>query len=361
MGVISVKLDKRSYPVYIGGKLEDIGQVARQFPVGNKFLIITNERVFSLYGQRVRDSLKSSGFDVCLAKIPDGERYKSLPWASKLYALCLEFKLDRSSTILALGGGVIGDLAGFVASTFLRGINFAIAPTTLLAQVDASVGGKVAVNLPQGKNLVGSFYQPKFVYIDLSVLKTLPSREIRAGLAEVVKYAMIKDEELFSSLERDVDRVKDLDEEILRFIVTQSVKIKAKIVEEDEREEGKRQILNFGHTIGHAIEAITEYRRYRHGEAVAMGMVAAAKVALKMRSFPVSSFVRLKALLEGLNLPTTLGRKIDMEELLNALYRDKKVREGKLHFVLPKQIGSVFVTEEVSSCLIREVLKELEE
>jgi len=361
MGIITVKLDKRSYPVYVGRKLEDIGRVARQFPVDSKFLIITNERVFSLYGQRVRDALKSSGFDVYLAKIPDGERYKSLPWVSKLYARCLEFKLDRSSTILALGGGVIGDLAGFVASTFLRGINFAVAPTTLLAQVDASVGGKVAVNLPQGKNLVGSFYQPKFVYIDLSVLKTLHSREIRAGLAEVVKYGMIKDEELFSSLERDVDRVKDLDEEILRFIVTQSVKIKAKIVEEDEREErGKRQILNFGHTIGHAIEAITEYRRYRHGEAVAIGMVAAANVALKMRFFPPSSLVRLKVLLEGLNLPTTLGRKIDMEELLNALYVDKKVREGKLHFVLPKQIGSVFVTEEVPSYLIREVLKELE-
>ncbi|MEA3485273.1 MAG: 3-dehydroquinate synthase [Candidatus Aerophobetes bacterium] len=362
MEVINVNLDPRSYPVYIGGELKDIGEAARQFFIGGKLLIISNERIFSLYGEMVRDSLEESGFDVYLAKIPEGERYKCLSRASKLYNQCLEFKLDRGSTILALGGGVIGDLAGFVASTFLRGINFVIVPTTLLAQVDASVGGKAAVNLPQGKNLIGSFYQPKFVYIDLSVLKTLPSREIRGGLAEVVKYGMISDKKLFSYLEKNVEEIKALSNEVFRFIVSQSVKIKTTIVEQDEREEkGKRRVLNFGHTIGHAIEAATKYRRYKHGEAVAIGMVAAASIAVKMDFFPMKSFIRLRNLLKKLNLPTLLTEEVNMEELCNALYLDKKMRDGKLHFVLPEDIGSVFLTEKVPSSLVKKVLQELGE
>ena len=362
MEIVEVNLDRRSYPVYIGGRLKDIGKIASAFSIGKKVLIISSDRIFSLYGDMVRDALSASGFDVYLARIPEGERYKSLTWASRLYARCLEVKLDRSSTILALGGGVIGDLAGFVASTFLRGINFAIVPTTLLAQVDASVGGKVAVNLPQGKNLVGSFYQPNFVYIDLAVLASLRPREIRSGLAEVVKYGMIEDKELFSFLEKNSARIKRLDEEALHYIVSRSVKIKAKVVEEDEREEkGRRQILNFGHTIGHAIEAAAGYRSYRHGEAVAIGMVAAARLSLRMKSFPLSSFVRLKSLLERLNLPVALRKGIDTDELYNTLYLDKKVRGGRLHFVLPKDIGSVFLTKDVPSPLIRKVLKELAE
>jgi len=361
MEVITVDLGKRSYPVYIGGELRNIGETARQFPVGEKLLIISNERVFSLYGEEVVGSLEEAGFNVYLAKVPEGERYKSLSRASKLYNQCLEFKLDRSSAILALGGGVISDLAGFVASTFLRGINFIAVPTTLLAQVDASVGGKVGVNLHQGKNLIGSFYQPKFVYVDLSVLKTLPPREIRTGLAEVVKYGMIKDEKLFSYLEKNVEEIKSLSRKVFHFIVSQSVKIKATIVEEDEREEeGKREILNFGHTVGHAVEVATKYRRYRHGEAVSIGMVAAANIAVKMNFFPVNSFIRLRSFLRRLNLPTML-KGINMEELWNALCLDKKVRAGKLHFILPRNIGNVFLTEKVPSSLIKETLEELEE
>ena len=360
MELITVDLDKRSYPVYIGAKLRDIGKIAKQFPIGEKLLIVSNKRIFSLYGEIVRDSLDKVGFKIYLTKVPEGERYKCLSWASRLYKECLEFKLERSSTIIALGGGVIGDLAGFVASTFLRGINFVIVPTTLLAQVDASVGGKVAVNLPQGKNLVGSFYQPKFVYVDLSVLKTLPPKEIRGGLAEVVKYGMIKNKRLFTYLEKNVERIRGLDEKVFHHMVRESIKIKAKVVEEDEREEGKRQILNFGHTIGHAIEAASEYRRYRHGEAVAIGMVAAGDIALKMNFFPRNSFIRLKNLLNRLNLPTTL-KGIDKEKFWNALYLDKKIRGGKLHFILPRNIGNVFIAEEIPSSLIKEALQELEE
>lgn len=197
MNIITVKLGKRSYPVYIGGKIDSIGEIASDFNRGEKVLIVSNRKVYGLYGEKVKRSLKSSGFNVSLAKIRQGERYKSLSQALKLYNWCIQDNLDRYSTIFALGGGVIGDLAGFVASTYLRGINFISFPTTLLAQVDASIGGKTAVNLPEGKNLVGSFYQPMFVYMNQKVLKTLPSREVKGGLAEVVKYGIIKDKELF--------------------------------------------------------------------------------------------------------------------------------------------------------------------
>jgi len=351
MKIIKLNLNERTCPIYIGANLSKIGEIFSKFNLGKKVLIISNARILSLYGKVVEKSLKDAGFDIFLARVPEGEEYKSLSEAIKLYECCLKYKLDRSSTILSLGGGVIGDLSGFVAATYLRGVNFINIPTTLLSQVDASIGGKVAVNLPAGKNLVGSFYQPKLVYVDLSLLKTLPSKEIKNGMAEIVKYGIIKDAQFFSYLEENFEKIKNLNEEALHSIITRSVEIKVKVVEEDEREEkGKREILNFGHTFGHAID----YKGYTHGEAVAIGMVIASKIACEMGIFGEESLLRLKKLLQKIGLPVEIGR-IDKEKAFNALYLDKKKREGKLRFLLPQRIGKVILTEEVPSSLIKEI------
>jgi len=361
--MISVNInlgDERSYPVFIGVDLINLGEIAKSFPSGNKVLLVSDERVYSLYGEAVKSSLEENNFDLSIACVPPGETSKSLFQVEKLYTRCAELKLDRSAAILALGGGVIGDLAGFVASTYLRGVNFLLLPTTLLAQVDASVGGKVAVDLPAGKNLVGSFYQPKFVYMDLQTLKTLEPRQIRAGLAEVVKHGLIKDEELFCFLEKNIGRVKNLDEEAAQFIIERSVRIKAKVVEADVREEkGKRQILNFGHTIGHAIEGATEYNKYTHGEAVSLGMVAAAKISEKLGFVRRDLVKRLTELLKAIDLPVKI-EKVDEDKLWDVLYRDKKIRAGELNFILPRNIGDVFLTSEVPIKVIKEVLREIE-
>lgn len=361
--MITVKINlgkERSYPVYIGADLANLGKTARSFSLGAHILLISDERVFSLYGNRVKSSLKKNGFDVSIACVPPGETSKSLFQVEKLYARCAELKLDRSAAIFALGGGVIGDLAGFVASTYLRGINFLLVPTTLLAQVDASVGGKVGVDLPAGKNLIGSFYQPKFVYMDLETLKTLGPRQIREGLAEIVKHGVIKDKELFSYLEKKVGRVRNLDKEVAQFIIERSVRIKAVVVEEDEREEkGRRQVLNFGHTIGHAIEGAMEYKEYTHGEAVSLGMVAAVKISEKLGFISEDLVKRIIELLKVIGLPVKV-EEVDEDKFWDVLHRDKKIRAGGLNFVLPRDIGDVFLTSEVPIKVIKEVLREIE-
>jgi 3-dehydroquinate synthase len=357
--IIRVDLSQQSYPVYIGDDLTRVGKVATDFGMGKKVLLVSDDHVHELYGEKVRTSLQEAEFCTSLAKVPPGEIYKSLSQAIKLYEKCVESKLDRDSTIIGMGGGVIGDLAGFVASTYLRGVDFVLLPTTLLAQVDSSVGGKVGVDLPQGKNLVGSFYQPRFVYADLTVLRTLSSQQVKEGLAEVVKYGVIKDAEFFDWVEKNLERIKALDLEVIEFTVKRSVEIKAEVVETDERElKGRRQILNFGHTIGHAIEASSGYRSYTHGEAVALGMVGAARIAERMGCFPSHLVRRLNHLLEAIGLPTWIEG-VDEEKIWEALQLDKKVREDKLHFVLPKSIGEVFLTAEVSPNLIRETLQDL--
>jgi len=319
----------------------------------------SDRNVFPLYGERVKVSLEEEGFCVTFLEIPPGERYKSLSQVRRIYNLCLDFALDRTSSILALGGGVIGDLAGFVAATFLRGINFLVVPTTLLSQVDSSVGGKVGVNLPQGKNLVGSFYQPRFVLIDPLVLQTLSPRRMREGMAEVIKCAMIKNGDFFSFLEKNIDKALSRDFQPLRFIIDKAVRIKIKVVEEDEREEkGIRQILNFGHTIGHAIEVESGYRRYTHGEAVAIGMMGEARLGEKMGLFPPESLKRLENLLIRAKLPTK-GRGLNSEKIFQALKMDKKIREGKQVFVLPQKIGEVLLIHNIPQELVKKVIEEL--
>ncbi len=352
--------EERSYPVYIGVDLVNLGQTAKKFTLGAHILLISDERVYSLYGDRVKASLEKNGFDVSIACVPPGETSKSLSQLEKLYNRCAELKLDRSAAILALGGGVVGDLAGFVASTYLRGINFLLVPTTLLAQVDASVGGKVAVDLPAGKNLIGSFYQPKFVYMDLETLKTLRPRQIREGLSEIVKHGVIKDEELFSYLEKNIEGAGNLDREIAQFIIERSVRIKARVVEEDEREEkGKRQVLNFGHTIGHAIEGATGYNKYSHGEAVSLGMIAAARISKKLGLTNEDLVKRIIELLKAIGLPVEVEA-VDEDKFWDVLYRDKKIRAGGLNFILPRDMGNVFLTSEVPIKVIKEVLREIQ-
>ena len=359
MKVVFIDLGERSYPVYIGRDMADLGRIAREFDLGEKILAISSRSIASLYGRKVRDVLTSCGFQVSLARVPDGEKYKTLSRAAKLYEECAEEKLERNSTILALGGGVIGDLAGFVACTYLRGINLIHLPTTLLAQVDASIGGKVGVDLPQGKNLVGSFHQPCFVYIDLKLLTTLPQAQIKEGLAEIIKYGVIEDKDLFLYLEENLEKIRTLSLHCLEYVITRCVEIKAAVVQEDEREKReKRQVLNFGHTIGHAIESATGYGRYSHGEAVAVGMIGAARIANKMGFLTEDSLLRLGNLVRRADLPTRV-EEVNGDKLWNALYLDKKIREKKLHFVLPRKIGEVFLTDKVPLALIRETVREL--
>jgi 3-dehydroquinate synthase len=299
--------------------------------------MVTNPVVNRLYGSTAMASLRRAGFTVTTIEVPAGERAKSLRQVASLYRAFLHHRMDRRSAVLALGGGVIGDLVGYAAATYLRGLPLIQVPTTLLAQVDSSVGGKVAVNLPEGKNLVGAFYQPSLVVSDTQTLKSLPLRELRAGLAEVVKHGMIADPELFAYLETHVDPILRAEDGPIAFIVARSCAIKAKVVEQDEREEGIRAILNFGHTVGHALEAYAGYRRLLHGEAVAIGMVIATMLSAKRGLCEKEDLHRLRSLLERIGLPTTSSANV--ASLLKTINYDKKVKNQMIHFVLTKGIG----------------------
>ncbi len=360
MEEIKVDLGERSYKILVNrGNLKNMGKALRDYDLGKKATIVTNPLVGDLYQGVVKDSLVKEGYEVAIAQVPDGEEYKSLEWAAKLYDELLEHKRDRYSFILALGGGVIGDLAGFVASTYMRGIPFIQVPTSLLAQVDASIGGKVAVNHPLGKNLIGSFYQPKLVYTDLAVLKTLAHRELTAALSEIIKYGIIKDREFFVYLEKNIDGVKALRWDVLKKIVTVCARIKSELVSLDEREEkGIRSIINYGHTIGHALEILTKYKIYRHGEAVSIGMVAAARIARRMGILNEEGERRQIELLERAGLPTRV-KNIISSEIIKALARDKKVKEGKIRFILVTEIGKVVTRDDVPPEIIKEVLQEI--
>ncbi|MBE0477728.1 3-dehydroquinate synthase [Candidatus Aerophobetes bacterium] len=356
---LRVNLKERSYPIFIGTSIDEVGKVTRDFSLGGKILIISDANVFPLYGEKVRRSLEKENFQVKFLQISPGERSKSLSRARKIYDFCLRANLDRTSSILALGGGVVGDLTGFVAATFLRGINFLMVPTTLLSQVDSSAGGKVGVNLPQGKNLIGAFYQPKFVLVDPLLLKTLSARRMREGVAEVVKCAIINNSFFFSYLEENIVKALMCDLGVLRSLIKKALEVKIKVVQEDELEEkGIRQILNFGHTIAHAIEATSKYGRYTHGEAVAIGMVGAGRIGVEMGIFSSASFFRVENLLQKAKLPTR-ARGLGAGKVFEALKFDKKVRAGRLFFVLPEEIGKVSLRDDVPLNLVKKVIEEL--
>ncbi len=337
---VPVALGNRSYQIVIGSELlRRLGALCAELPLTRRTVIVTNPAVNRLYGAAAAASLRQAGFHVAIVEVPAGERAKSLRQAARLYRAFLHHRLDRRSAVIALGGGVIGDLTGYAAATYLRGLQLIQVPTTLLAQVDSSVGGKVAVNLPEGKNLIGAFYQPSLVVADIQTLQSLPPRQLRAGLAEVVKHGMIADPELFAYLEAHLDSVLRAEEEPLTFLVTRSCAIKARVVEQDEREEGMRAILNFGHTVGHALEAISGYQRLLHGEAVAIGMVVATTLSVRRGLCEEEVLHRLRSLLVRIGLPITSS--VDANSLLKTINYDKKVKNQVIHFVLTKGIGHV--------------------
>jgi 3-dehydroquinate synthase len=340
--------------------LPSLGRECARLKLGKSCVIISDANVAPLFAQEAKTSLEAAGFRVGLVSVPAGEQSKKLKVVAHCYDQLAKLALDRKSFVVALGGGVVGDLAGFVAATYLRGIDFVQVPTTLLAQVDSSVGGKVGVNLSAGKNLVGAFYQPRFVLCDLDTLKTLPQREFRAGLAEVIKYGIIHDAAFFSRLERGMENLLCKDPAFTASVVARCCAIKAGVVSADETESGLRAILNFGHTIGHALEAISHYGKYLHGEAISIGQVAAARISSRLNGLPQDQASRIKSLFIRCGLPTTVNlNSAQIEKALNAMKLDKKARDGKVGFVLASKIGKVNIGCAVEPELIRETLKTL--
>jgi 3-dehydroquinate synthase len=360
MKTINVRLKERSYQIKIQAQsLDDAGELAR-LALGARTLnaiIISNPTVDTLYGKRVSQTFKRAGFQVHRFLMGDGERFKNLRTAESLYKFLIEQKFERSDIIVALGGGVIGDVAGFVAATYLRGIKFVQIPTTLLAQIDSSVGGKTGVNHALGKNLIGAFHQPSLVVIDPTTLNSLPPREMRAGLQEAIKYGVIKDRRLFYRIAREIERLKQCDADELTHLITRSCEIKARVVEQDEREGGLRRILNFGHTVGHALESVTNYRRFHHGEAVGQGMRAASCIAERAGIFAASERAAVEeAVLSVGDLPST--NNLALRDIMNAIQRDKKAEAGRIAFVLPVEIGRVIIKSDLPLPLIRSSIKE---
>ncbi len=356
--IVNVPLGSRSYPIKIGsGLLASLGRECARLHLANRCAIISDVNVARRYARAARQSLSRSGFEPVLITVPAGETAKSMTSVQACYDQLARHRLERGSFVVALGGGVVGDLAGFAAATYLRGIAFVQVPTTLLAQVDSSVGGKVGVNLKAGKNLVGAFHQPRLVLCDLDVLRSLPDREYRAGLAEVIKYGIICDAELFRRLERNGDRLLKRDPKFLAVVVARCCEIKAEVVGQDETETGLRAILNFGHTIGHAIEAVSAYGTYLHGQAIAIGQTLAAELSSKLTGLPQRDAIRIGNLFAGVGLPNRIRLSPGQRQRLFAAMRlDKKVRDGEIRFVLAKRIGKVVWGRSVPEALIREVL-----
>ena len=359
MKKIPVSLGERSYEIVVGhGILSDIGSAIGRLGLGPKEMIVTGSTLWPLYGKIVHDSLASGGFDVSLATLRDDEESKSLQTVTTIYDKLLEDEFDRNSGIVAVGGGVVGDVAGFAAATFMRGIPFVQVPTTLLAQVDSSIGGKTGVNHPKAKNLVGAFHQPRAVWTDVSTLLTLSERELRSGLAEVIKYAVIADGGLITALERNISAFSKASSDTLVDIVSRCSSIKARIVEQDERERGLRSILNYGHTVGHALEALTNYAHYTHGEAVAIGMIAAGRISRDIDATNRDTVELQENLLKAAGLPVRIDGPIDPHDIIQQLNRDKKRVGGHVRWVLPRAIGNVFLTDKVPSDVALKVLKD---
>lgn len=362
MHTVDVSLGQRSYQILVGsGLLAEAGRhVAAVFPSNRgRALVITDDTVAGIHLDPVTRSLAAAGFTVSSAIVPAGEQSKSFEQLSRLCDACFRAGLERRSLIVALGGGVIGDLAGFVAATYLRGLPFVQAPTTLLAQVDSSIGGKTGINLPGGKNLVGSFHQPVLVLADVAALATLDDRQFSSGLAEVVKHAMIRDAALFDLLESDAGKLLARDPATLEEIVARNCGVKAAVVSADEREEGLRASLNYGHTVGHAVESVASYGVYTHGEAVALGMAAAAVIARSRSYISDAVVVQQNKLLESFGLPTRLRRPLDADALLEAMRHDKKVLSGRLRFVLPVAIGQTRLVDDVTDDELRRAVSKI--
>jgi 3-dehydroquinate synthase len=359
---IEVALSANPYPVVIGqGALQSLGEQIQNQGIknGTKVLVVTNPVVDQHYGARVLASLEAAGFKASLLVIEAGEDQKTPATVAQIHDAAFAHKLERSSLIVALGGGVVGDMAGFAAATWLRGIAVVQVPTTLLAMVDASIGGKTGVNHPGGKNLIGAFHQPRLVFIDPDTLQTLPEREFRAGMAEVIKYGVIGDPDLFSELEAAGERLAtmaSLPGALLQSVLERSAAAKAKVVAADEREGGLRAILNYGHTLGHVVEALCGYGTYLHGEAVAIGMVAAGELALELGLWSAAEQHRQRAVIAAAGLPLQWPE-LEPAAVLQCLQGDKKVRDGTVRFVLPTSLGSVEIRSDVSGAQVLAALE----
>lgn len=359
MHTIKVDLKKRSYNIITGTKIMPVlGRCISRLNLGNSAYIITNPYIKKRYGQALIDGLKPYGFNYKFKLVPDTEKSKDIKVAALLIKDLAKFDLKKRTFIIALGGGVIGDLSGFVASLYKRGIPYIQIPTTLLAQVDSSIGGKTAVDLSEGKNLVGAFYQPRMVFSDISLLNTLSKRQLSSGLAEVIKYGIIKDKQLFHYLEKNYKDIISLKAEKLEHIIRACVKIKANIVSLDEREEkGLRTVLNFGHTIGHALEAASGFNKYNHGEAIALGMLVALGISVKLGLIKVALLKRAELLINNVGLPVRIS-KVSLEKILSRHYHDKKFMGSKNKFVLTTGLGKTRIVKDIPLKLISSAIKE---
>lgn len=354
---VRVDLPSNGYDILIGEGLDaEIASFFGEAGFSSQVLILSDTNVGKLYTEKIMELLKSVGKQPSILLVPAGESSKSLTEAERAYTKAIEVGLDRKSAIVALGGGVVGDLAGFIAATYMRGVPFVQIPTSLLAQVDSSVGGKVAVNHRLGKNMIGAFYQPKRVFIDLACLSTLPRRELSTGLGEIVKYGVIYDEALFLYLEEHAEEVLAMQLPAMEHLVVRSCEIKAEVVAQDEREMGLRAILNFGHTMGHAIEKETRYVRYNHGEAVAVGMMGAAYLSREMGMVGDAEVARIRGLLEKFSLPTR-AEGCTEDGMYAAIFHDKKAVDGKIKWILMEGIGRVKTVSDVPEDAVRKCMR----
>jgi 3-dehydroquinate synthase len=354
MQKVAVNLGERSYEIRVGaGVLSRAGAWLKNAGFSGRAMVVTDDTVKKIYADVLRRSLEQARFNVTVLSVPAGEENKSLETAGRLYEELAGVRAERTTPVLALGGGVIGDLAGFVAATYLRGVPLVQVPTTLLAQVDSSIGGKTAVDRGGLKNMIGVFYQPKLVIADIDTLKTLPAVELSNGLAEVIKSAAIRDRDLFIFLEKNIDKAIKLQPEVLQNIVLRTAGIKAEIVAADEREAGPREVLNFGHTFGHAVESVSGFG-LKHGQAVAVGMMAAARISRRLGILDASEATRLEKLIEAAGLPTRMPD-LDRSKVLQAMMHDKKVRSDRVRFVLLNGIGKAFISDDIDAAIIEEV------
>jgi 3-dehydroquinate synthase len=359
MNKIKVNLKNNPYTIFIENRLcNNIDNVLNPFNNGQKWIIFSQKFIFEQYGQDIQNKLINCGFEVEKIILVDGESAKSLSSLESIYSKLMDFGCSRDSTFIALGGGVIGDLTGFIAATFMRGVQYVQIPTTLLAMVDSSIGGKTGINIPQGKNLVGSIYQPLAVIVDPKLLYSLPDREIISGMAEVIKYGLILDRQLFQLLNKNIYNIINLSsEQVVEEVIVRCAQLKTKIIIEDEFENDRRRILNFGHTIGHALEAYFNFDGLRHGEAVAYGMIAAAKLSVLFSNLKEKNYNLLVGLIKNLSLPE-IGN-IEADNILKILKNDKKVKLGEVHFILLNDIGNTVIRNDIHDDAIVKVIESL--